>query len=293
MHDINKIGVLGLGFVGGSMKKSFELKECNVVGYDKYKEEYKNNFSECLHCDVVFLALPTIYDEELKEYDKSCIKEVCADLEKNNYNGIVVIKSTVEPTTTSKLCLEFPSLKFVHNPEFLTAATAFEDFHNQKHIVLGKSENISYDYLELLSDFYSKLYPDAEISYSTCTESESMKSFVNCFYSVKVQFFNELYLLCKTMDCDYEVVKNLMLKNKWINPMHTNVPGPDGKLSYGGYCFPKDTNALLNHMKREKTHCKVLEATIIERNIMRNDNVNVNVKKKKSLLYSIKKFFKL
>ena len=24
-----------------------------------------------------------------------------------------------------------------------------------------------------------------------------MKSFVNCFYSVKIQFFNELYLLCQ------------------------------------------------------------------------------------------------
>ena len=69
-----------------------------------------------------------------------------------------------------------------------------------------------------------------------------------------------------------------MLKNKWINPMHTNVPGVDGKLSYGGYCFPKDTNALLNHMKREGTHCKVLEATIIERNIMRDDHVNIKSK---------------
>lgn len=112
------------------------------------------------------------------------------------------------------------------------------------------------------------------------TESESMKSFVNCFYSVKIQFFNELYLLCKKIGCDYDVVKNLMLKNKWINPMHTDIPGPDGKLSYGGYCFPKDTNALLNHMKRENTPSMVLEATVLERNIMRDDNVNVKLKSK-------------
>ena len=66
-----------------------------------------------------------------------------------------------------------------------------------------------------------------------------------------------------------------MLKNGWINPMHTNVPGPDGKLSYGGFCFPKDTNALLNHMKRMNTPHNVLQATIDERNVMRDDNVNV------------------
>ncbi len=38
---------------------------------------------------------------------------------------------------------------------------------------------------------------------------------------------------------------DLMLKNNWINPMHTKVPGNDGQLSYGGKCFPKDTKALV------------------------------------------------
>ena len=274
------ISVLGLGFVGGSMKKSFELKKVDVIGYDKYKDEFKDNFIDCLKSDIAFLALPTVFDEETMEYDKSCIREVCGDLMKNNFEGLVVIKSTVEPTTTLQLSKEFPSLKLVHNPEFLTAATAFEDFHNQEHIVLGKGPNVSDEELHKLEVFYRDLYPKAEMSFCNCTESESMKSFVNCFYSVKVQFFNELYLLCKKMGCDYNTVKDLMLKNKWINPMHTDVPGPDGKLSYGGYCFPKDTNALLNHMKREGTHHKVLEATVIERNIMRDDNVNVNLKKK-------------
>jgi len=274
------IAVIGLGFVGGSMKKSFEIKGAQVKGYDKYKEG-TDSFEDCLDSKIAFLALPTIFDEEKMSYDKSCIHEVCGDLEKHDYKGLVVIKSTVEPTTTENLGKTYPSLKFVHNPEFLTAATAFEDFHNQKHIVLGRGPGVTVEDMDVLETFYRALYPDAEVSHSTCTESESMKSFVNCFYSVKIQFFNELYLLCEKMGCDYNTVKELMLKNKWINPMHTNVPGIDGMLSYGGYCFPKDTNALLNHMKREGTHCKVLEATVLERNIMRSDNVNVKLKDKK------------
>ena len=64
-----------------------------------------------------------------------------------------------------------------------------------------------------------------------------------------------------------------MIKNGWINKMHTQVPGPDGKLSYGGVCFPKDTNALLNLMKSKNVPCNVLNSTIIERNSMRNDNL--------------------
>jgi len=274
------ISVIGLGFVGGSMKKSFEIKGESVIGYDKYKEN-TDSFEDCLKSNIAFLALPTIYDEDKMTYDKSAIHEVCGDLEKNNYQGIVVIKSTVEPTTTDELAKKY-NLKFVHNPEFLTAATAFEDFHNQTHIVLGKSKNVKDEEIDVLENFYKKNYPDAEISRCTCTESESMKSFVNCFYSVKIQFFNELYLLCQKMGCNYDNVKDLMLKNNWINPMHTDVPGPDGKLSYGGYCFPKDTNALAEHMKREGVTCRVLEATIKERNEMRDDNINVKLKNEKT-----------
>ena len=273
-----KISIMGLGFVGGSMYKSFTMKGAKVKGYDKYKEN-TDSFEDCLDSDICFLALPTIFDEEKMSYDHSCIDEVCMQLADAQYEGIVVIKSTVEPTTTEELSNTF-ALKFVHNPEFLTAATAFEDFHNQTHIVLGKGKNADDGDIDCLKRFYSKLYPDAEISECTSTESESMKSFVNCFYSVKIQFFNELYALCDKMGCDYNTVKDLMLKNKWINPMHTDVPGIDGQISYGGYCFPKDTNALLQHMKRENSPYLILEATVKERNMMRNDHVNVKQKNK-------------
>ena len=63
----------------------------------------------------------------------------------------------------------------------------------------------------------------------------------------------------------------MMINNNWINPMHTQVPGPDGKISYGGMCFPKDTNALLEFMKKIESDHKIIEACINERNSMRND----------------------
>ena len=49
------------------------------------------------------------------------------------------------------------------------------------------------------------------------------------------------------------------------------ITGPDGKLGYGGHCFPKDTNALSDFMKKNGTINAVLEATIVERNKMRDD----------------------
>ena len=266
------ISIIGLGFVGSAMKKSFEMKDVNVFGYDKYKD-CNHTFEDCLETEIMFLCLPTKFNEDTCEYDKEPIHEVCARLNKSGYDGLVVIKSTVEPGTTNMLTEQYTNLTFVHNPEFLTARTAFEDFHNQKHVVLGKGEKN--DNIEALVIFYNKLYPDAQISVCCSIESESMKSYVNCFYSVKIQFFNELYLTCQKNGSDYNTVKNLMLKNNWINPMHTTVPGPDGELSYGGLCFPKDTNALLEYMKKNNIPCSVLKATVEERNEMRSDMVNI------------------
>lgn len=271
----NIVGIIGLGFVGGAIYKSFNEKLIKVVGYDNNINIKCNSFEECLSSDILFLCLPTQFDENTKSYDKSIIVNVLNDLDKNNYNGLVVIKSTVEPTTTDNLQEKNPKLKLFHNPEFLSAKTAYEDFHHQSHIVLGKSDKCSHSDLLLLEEFYHNYYPDAKISLCSATESESMKIYLNCFYSVKIQFFNELYLLCNKTKTNYNNVLDLMLKNNWINPMHTKVPGNDGKLSYGGYCFPKDTNALLHFMKSMDSPCKVLEASIKERNTMRDDKVNI------------------
>jgi UDPglucose 6-dehydrogenase len=262
------IGIIGLGVVGFSLLSSFELKNIDVKSYDKYK--LIGDFESILISDIVFLCLPTLFNDTTNEYDKNAIYEICDKLVDNNYNGIVVLKSTVEPGTTDKIAEKY-NLKFVHNPEFLTSTTAFEDFHNQKHIVMGKSNNIKNEDLEILESFYKSNYPNAEISITSAINSESMKIFCNSFYAVKIQFFNELYLLTQKNNSNYEEIVTLMLKNGWINQMHTKVPGTDGKLSYGGACFPKDTKALLNHMIRNNSDCAVLNATVVEQKKIRSE----------------------
>lgn len=269
-----EVSIIGLGFVGGAMYKSFLDKKISVFGYDKYNKTIDMGPIElCLKTEISFLCLPTLFDEVKNCYDKSAIIEVCTFLNDNNYKGIVVLKSTVEPKTISSLCNLFKNLNLVHNPEFLTARTAYNDFHNQKHIVLGKGKNPNIEnHIIKLQSFYQKYYPQARISIATSDETESMKIFVNSFYASKIQIFNEFYLLCSKLDINYNSVKELMLKNEWISPHHTQVPGHDGKLSYGGACFPKDTNALLQCMKNNDSPHSVLNSVIEERNKFRNTN---------------------
>ena len=68
------------------------------------------------------------------------------------------------------------------------------------------------------------------------------------------------------MNVSFNNVKDLMLKNKWFTPHHTHVPGPDGKLSYGGkrhFSFIRTYESI--------KYSLVLDSVVKERNTMRDD----------------------
>lgn len=270
-----QIGIIGLGFVGNAIYQSLLKKHLqqNVIIYDKFKDGGIGKFDDILISDILFLALPTLYNRETKKYEYGPIEETLKLLQEHDFKGSIVIKSTVTPEATYNLENTY-KLPLIHNPEFLTARTANEDFHNQKHVVLGKGNLVTDKLFNRVYTFYEDNYPDAEISICSALESESMKIFCNSFYAVKIQFFTELQQLCEKNNSNYHIIKNMMIKNKWINPMHTIIPGPDGNISYGGLCFPKDTNALCEYMKTLDSPNKVLENCILERNVMRHDNDN-------------------
>lgn len=267
-----KICIVGFGFVGNAIYNSLLIRnfkeDINLFIYDKYKNGGigKINYDT----DIMFLCLPTPYDEKIYKYNIESIIETFDILKNNNYKGIIVLKSTIEPETTFNLSNVYSNLTIFHNPEFLSAKTAIQDFNNQKHIVIGSPYNDNkYTKIDILIDFYKKYYPDSNISLCKSIESESMKIFCNSFYAIKIQFFTELYLLCKNNNSDFEKIKELMLKNEWINPMHTNVPGPDGQISYGGLCLPKDILALNSYMSKNETQNLIVKSTINERNNLR------------------------
>ena len=292
------IGIIGIGILGTALKETFlSSKFCNisnisnisnVICYDKYKN-IGTNILDMNGCDIIFLCLPTEYDEYKKEYNKQEIYNVIEELAKYKYKGIIIIKSTIEPETTVKLANMYKSLPLhiINNPEFLSARTATEDFKNQKQIILGiphynpqklktnTSSNTSNNMPKLinyLETFFSICFPLSKISICSSTESESIKLFCNSFYATKVQYFTEIKLLCDKLEIDYNNVKNLMLLNGWINPMHTDIPGHDGQISFGGKCFPKDIKALNQVFKNLEVPNRVLESVITENSIMRDDN---------------------
>ena len=282
-----RIGIIGAGFVGSAMLESFRRHGIAPVVYDKGKA--LGAAEDCLACDILFLALPTpcpaasaptrgVDGDKSTEYDLSAVHEVCAYLCVRRFEGLVVLKSTLVPGTTEMLAGRYAPLRLMHNPEFLSTATAARDFHEQAHIVLGHLPNVSREAVAPLCRMYRQFYPRAALSLCSSRESEMMKIGCNAFYAVKVQFFNEIYALCRRQGIDYGKVRALMLGNDWIHEMHTRVPGTDGSLSYGGMCLPKDARALLGHMREIGTPHRVLQATVEEQRAMRTESGGANEK---------------
>jgi hypothetical protein len=71
------------------MYKSFKEKTIDVKGYDKFNNKY-NTFNECCECDIIFLCLPTKFDETINMYNKDSIHEVYNDLSLKNIKVLLL-----------------------------------------------------------------------------------------------------------------------------------------------------------------------------------------------------------
>ena len=108
---------------------------------------------------------------------------------------------------------------------------------------------------------------------------------------MKVVFFNEfknIFERSGTTTKWYDFVKAVSSDNR-IGSSHMQVPGPDGRYGFGGPCFPKDTNALLQYSIGLEEEFMLLKKAININNgirakyndlTLREKEQNINFKKK-------------
>ena len=81
----------------------------------------------------------------------------------------------------------------------------------------------------------------------------------NTFFATKVSIMNEFKLLSNKIGANWEDAIYGFSSDGRIGDSHLNVPGHDGKLGYGGTCFPKDVNAILKFGKKIKINLHTIE----------------------------------
>jgi len=245
-----KIGIVGNGYVGGALAHGFSpasTGKCEVKVYDVLPKRSLDTLDETVNdSDFVFVSVPTPMNKN-GSISLKYINEVFKDINGINrrMGNIIILKSTVIPGTTEKLQEKYPHLNIVFNPEFLTEKSARLDFINQDRVVLGGDKINTSKVAELFNERF-KYCHIIQTDYNT---AEIIKYFSNIFFTVKVSFANEMKLLCNAIGADWDIALEGFVADGRVGDSHLNVPGPDGKLGFGGSCFPKDINAFISFAK--------------------------------------------
>jgi len=263
-----KVGVVGLGYVGSACENLFkEYFDLNT--FDINKSCNCSNIQELTNkSDIIFICLPTPMRKD-RSCDLSIIESVLEQINDEGQEKYVVIKSTVEVGTTDRFSKKYNNLVFIFNPEFLTEANFLEDFKNQDRIIIGSHHDKAKKYLtELYRTIYSK-ENEVKIETTLPVNAEMVKYVTNSFLAVKVSYANEIYELCKNLNADYDEIIKLATLDRRLGDSHWAVPGPDGKFGFGGSCFPKDINSLINTFTEKNIDSYILNASW-QRNITKD-----------------------
>lgn len=262
-----KVLIAGYGFVGKAVAHALEVTYNLAIVDPKYAysidlEKEKDDISAVVVC----IGTPEKIDGSC---DTSQIWAFLNRLKDANINVPILIKSTIPPTSLHELAIEFPHI--CYSPEFLRAATSYEDMLNSKFIILGGAENDRrfWKTFWMSTRLFSSSGSNPQFYECSLGEASMIKYGINTFLALKVAYMNFLYRVCEKQGLEYNVVKEGMMLDSRIGTSHMAVPGPDGKFGFGGACFPKDTSALLHCVENELD----LDAHILAMTIFDNDEV--------------------
>lgn len=290
--DFKKITVVGAGYVGlitglclakvghnvkilensnekiEKLKKRISpIKEAKVGEFLSDKslkiEFYDDQYLAYSNTDIIILCVGTPQKKDgsanLKFIYDACEKIV-------NYitkDCIVIIKSTVPVGTNDLIDSYFKSkninynITIVSNPEFLSQGTAIYDTFNASRIVVGCNDDYSKEVMKQLYKPFTDSPYNIPLLIMDRKSAELVKYASNCFLALKISYINEIANLCDALDVNVDNVIDGMKYDTRIGNQFLR-PG----IGYGGSCFPKDTNALLDVAKHNNIELKTIDACI-------------------------------
>ena len=250
MEHSLKIGIIGVGMVGRPLALFFQEVGGRLRGRDLFlfdTDPAKGYADDPNRADVIFIAVPTPRGAE-GAAELGALGDAFSSVRGEK---IIVIKSTVPPGTTEAFQKKYPRHKVIFNPEFLTEAHAWENtLHPERQFVgaTAASRDVAPSVLALLPPApVSSPSPGMQLS---ATEAEIVKYAANVFLTRKVTFANAIFDLSSHHAADYEHIRAGIAADSRIGPSHLDAHH-HGYRGYGGYCFVKDTDGLIAHLRGE------------------------------------------
>ncbi len=232
------------------------LKEKRLLFTTDLKYAVKN-------AELIFLALPTPPGEDGSadlSYVLGVAGEIGKILNETNQYRVIINKSTVPVGTAEKVTASIKEnyageFDVVSNPEFLREGVAVEDFMKPDRVVVGCSSERA---RKLMNQLYSPFIRQGNPIYFMDERSaEITKYAANSYLAMRITFMNELANLCEKVGADVETVRVGMGSDNRIGKRFL-FPG----IGYGGSCFPKDVQALVQTSHQYQYPFSILKSVI-------------------------------
>ena len=267
--DNNKIGIVGLGYVGLPLFSLFSQKyECWGIdndalrtkmlqtGIDRRKclEEQEliyalqyshitNDWNDLTCCNIFIVAVPTPVDKE-KRPDFTHLEEACKAVGNIlSRNNIVIFESTVYPGTTDEICIPIlektsglvvnKDFSVAYSPERINVGDKIHRLDNVPKIVSASNQQT----LEFVADLYGSVINAEVVRASNIKVAEAAKMYENVQRDVLIALANQYSDYCHEEGIDILEVTDCAA-TKWN---FSNVkPG-----LVGGHCIGVDAYYLL------------------------------------------------
>ena len=283
LGDLMRITVIGTGYVGlvtgacfskmgnkvycvdiveekinGLKKGILPIYEPNLDTLVKNSQEkgdliFTTDIKEALdNSNIVFIAVGTPMDDD-GSANLDDIFAVASDIANNiSQDSLIVLKSTVPIGTSFKVKERIESMlkerdspikiKIASNPEFLKQGRAIEDCLHPDRVVIGAEEEEVFETLKEL--YHSFVLNNDRFILMDIKSAEMTKYVANAMLATKISFMNEIANICEVTGANIQKVRLGIGSDKRI--------GYDfiyAGCGYGGSCFPKDVQALINTSK--------------------------------------------
>ncbi|MFB6214459.1 MAG: UDP-glucose/GDP-mannose dehydrogenase family protein [Candidatus Bipolaricaulia bacterium] len=209
--------------------------------------------------EMIYITVGTPPDDD-GSADLSAVLKVAESIgSAMDEHKIIVNKSTVPVGTARKVSNKIAKntdapFEVVSNPEFLKEGNAVDDFMKPDRIVVGtKSEEVE----EIFEDLYEPFVRTTgnPILFMDNRSAEMVKYAANTMLASRVSLMNELANLSEKLGADIENVRKGIGYDHRIGT-HFIFAGT----GYGGSCFPKDVQALVNLGKQKEVDMKMAKA---------------------------------
>ncbi|HEX7750519.1 MAG TPA: UDP-glucose/GDP-mannose dehydrogenase family protein [Bordetella sp.] len=213
--------------------------------------------------DLQFIAVGTPPDEDGAadlQYVLAAARNIARYM---NEHKIVIDKSTVPVGTADRvrqamdevLAKRGADLSFsvASNPEFLKEGAAIADFMSPDRIIVGADDENTISVMRRLYAPFQRTHE--RLMVMDVRSAELAKYAANAMLATRISFMNEMANLAEALGADVEQVRRGIGADPRIGH-HFLYPGA----GYGGSCFPKDVQALVQMGAQYQVPMRVIQA---------------------------------